>query len=70
MAQFRKMVVTDKGNDLISKIMGGLGVAKFTRFALSSTVYTDAQIPALTSITGVQQTAPVSRSIHSATSRR
>ena len=63
MAQFRKMVVTDKGNDLISKIMGGLGVAKFTRFALSSTVYTDAQIPALTSITGVQQTAPVSRTV-------
>ena len=63
MAQFRKMVVTNKGNDLISKIMGGLGTAKFTRFALSSTVYTDAQIPALTSITGVQQTAPVSRTV-------
>lgn len=63
MAQFRKMIVTNKGNALISKIMGGTATAKFTRFALSSTVYTDAQIPALTSISGVKQTASVSRTV-------
>ena len=63
MAQFRKMIVTNKGNDLISKIMGGTAMAKFTRFALSSTAYADTDIPALTAITGIQQTAPVSRTV-------
>jgi len=61
MAEFRKMILTKQGQDLIAKLISGSSGVKFTRIALSSAVYTDAQIPGLTTISGIQQTAEVSR---------
>lgn len=63
MAEFRKMILTNKGQNLIAKLINGSSGVRFTRLALSSTAYTDAQIPTLTSITGVKQTADVSRTV-------
>ena len=63
MAEFRKMILTNKGQNLIAKLINGSSGVRFTRLALSSTAYTDAQIPTLTSITGVKQTAEVSRTV-------
>ena len=63
MAEFRKMILTDKGRNLIAKLIDGASGVQFTRLALSSTAYSDAQIPDLSSISNVKQTIPVSRTV-------
>ena len=63
MAEFRKMILTDKGRNLIAKLIDGASGVQFTRLALSSTAYSDAQIPGLSSISNVKQTIPVSRTV-------
>lgn len=63
MAEFRKMILTDKGRNLIAKLIDGASGVQFTRLALSSTAYSDAQIPGLSSIGNVKQTIPVSRTV-------
>lgn len=55
------MVLTDRGRNLISKIIAGSSGVVFTKVALSSTAYTDAAIPALTALSGIKQTTEVSR---------
>ena len=52
MAEFRSMVITNKGQALIAKMMAGTATINFTKISLSSTVYTDAQILALTTLSG------------------
>lgn len=61
MAEFRPMVITNKGQALIAKMMSGSGKIEFTKISISETAYTDAQILAMTSIGGVKQTTLVSR---------
>ena len=63
MAEFRSMVITNKGQALIAKMMAGTATINFTKISLSSTVYTDAQILALTTLSGVKQTTGISRII-------
>lgn len=63
MAEFRSMVITNKGQALIAKMMAGTATINFTKISLSSTVYTDAQILALTTLSGVKQTTGISRVI-------
>ena len=61
MAEFRPMVITNKGQALIAKMMSGSGKIEFTKISISETAYSDAQILAMTSIGGVKQTTLVSR---------
>ncbi|MDD3347327.1 hypothetical protein [Oscillibacter sp.] len=61
MAEFRTMIPTNKGRDLIAKIIAGSSGVQFTRVVTSSTVYTDDQIPALTSISNIKQSAAISK---------
>ena len=61
MAEFRSMVITDKGQALIAKMIAGLTNIQFTKISLSSNVYTDAQIQAMTTLGGVKQTTGISR---------
>lgn len=61
MAEFRPMVITNKGQALIAKMMSGSGKIEFTKISISESAYSDAQILAMTSIGGVKQTTLVSR---------
>lgn len=63
MAEFRRMIVTDKGRNLIAKLLDGASGVQFTRLALSSTAYSDSQIPALTSVSNVKQSVSVSKTV-------
>lgn len=61
MAQFRTMILTDRGRDLLAKIVAGSSGVSFTKVSLSSQSYADDGIPALTALDGVEQTVEVSR---------
>ncbi len=61
MAEFRTMVITNKGQALIAKMLAGKGNIEFTKISLSETAYTDAQILALTSLGGVKQTTGIAK---------
>lgn len=55
MAEFRSMVLTNKGRELLSKIIAGQGTMDFTKVSLSSLGYEDADIPDIEDIAGVVQ---------------
>jgi hypothetical protein len=59
--EFSSFVITNKGQALMAKLMQGTGVADFTAIKLSSQTYTAGQLPALTSLSNVKQTAPVTK---------
>lgn len=59
--EFSSFVITNKGQSLMAKLMQGTGVADFKNIRLSSTVYQASQLAALTSLTNVKQTAPVTK---------
>lgn len=61
MAQFRTMILTDRGRDLVAKIVAGSSGVAFTKVGLSSQAYADNSIPALTALSNVKQTVQVSR---------
>lgn len=60
MAEFSRLVLTTNGQALIAKMIAGTSGAKFTKISTSSTQYTLAQLGGLSSLSGIQQTAPVS----------
>lgn len=61
MAEFKKIVITKKGQALMAKMIAGQGNIDFTKVAASETAYTDAQLEGLTSLSGVKQTTLVSK---------
>ena len=63
MSEFRKMIITNKGRNLIAKMINGTSGVQFTKMALSAASYSDEAIPALTSLGSVKQTMPVSQTV-------
>lgn len=61
MAEFSKLVITSKGQALISKVLAGKQGVEFTKICASSTVYTLAQLEGLTSLSNVKQTSLISK---------
>lgn len=61
MAEFSKLVITNKGQALIAKMIAGEGNIDFTKISTSSTQYQLAQLEALTALTGVKQTSLISK---------
>ena len=61
MAEFSKLVITNKGQALIAKMIAGEGNIDFTKISTSSTQYQLAQLEALTSISNVKQTSLISK---------
>lgn len=59
--EFSSFVITNKGQALMAKLMQGTSFCKFTSINLSATVYSDAQIPALSALDDVKQTTPITR---------
>ena len=50
MAEFSKLVITNKGQALLAKMIAGEGSIEFTKVSASSTAYTDEQLEGLTSL--------------------
>nr|DAY41886.1 MAG TPA: tail collar fiber protein [Caudoviricetes sp.] len=61
MAEFSKLVITNKGQALLAKMIAGEGSVEFTKVSASSTAYTDAQLEGLTSLSNVKQTSLISK---------
>lgn len=61
MAEFSKLVITNKGQALLAKMIAGSGNIEFTKVSASSTTYTDAQLEGLTSLSNVKQTSLISK---------
>lgn len=61
MAEFNKLIITNKGQALMAKLIAGTAIVEFTKIKTSTNVYTQAQIPALTNLANIKQTTNVSR---------
>lgn len=61
MAEFSKLVITNKGQALLAKMIAGSGNIEFTKVSASSTTYTDSQLESLTSLSNVKQTSLISK---------
>ena len=61
MAEFSKLVITNKGQALLAKMIAGSGNIEFTKVSASSTAYTDAQLEGLASLSNVKQTSLISK---------
>ena len=61
MAEFSKLVITNKGQALLAKMIAGSGNIEFTKISASSTAYTDAQLEGLASLSNVKQTSLISK---------
>ncbi len=61
MAEFSKLVITNKGQALLAKMIAGSGNIEFTKVSASSTAYTDAQLEGLTSLSNAKQTSLISK---------
>lgn len=61
MVQYSKLITTTKGQALMAKMIGGTTGIEFTKVCASSTVYTESQLPNLTSLSNIKQTSLISK---------
>ena len=61
MAEFKPIVITKKGQALMSKLLAGASNVKFLRIAVSDTDYQDSQLEDLTALSSIKQTADISK---------
>ena len=61
MAEFSKLVITNKGRTLLAKMIAGSSNIEFTKISASSTTYTDTQLEGLTALANVEQTNLISK---------
>ena len=55
MAEFKQLIITDRGQALMAKMLAGTGNVQFTKISVSDTTYTDAQLPGLTALSTSNQ---------------
>ncbi len=60
MAEFTKLLVTDRGSELVMKALQGKGIIRFTRLAASSRQYQEEDIKGLTSLEDIRQQGDIS----------
>lgn len=60
MAEFSKLLVTDKGSALVMKVLQGIGAIHFTRLAASSRKYQEEYIKELVSLEDIKQHGDIS----------
>ena len=61
MSEFRQLIITNKGQALMAKLIAGTANVTFTKVAASSTTYSDSQIPGLTGLSNIKQHVAVSK---------
>lgn len=59
MAEFSRLVITEKGQQLISKIFSGTTGVRFTKISTSSKAYDEAELSKLEALEEIRQTNPV-----------
>ena len=60
MAEFSKLIITDRGQALLAKMMAGSANIRFTKVSTSDTAYEEAQLQGLDALSGVKQTSLIS----------
>lgn len=60
MAEFKRIIITKRGQALMAKLMSGRATLEFTKIGVSSTPYNDSQLENLTSLSNVKQEAQIS----------
>lgn len=63
MAEFKQLIITDRGQALMAKMLAGAGNVQFTKISVSDTTYTDGQLPGLTALSSIKQTTLISKVI-------
>lgn len=61
MAEFKRVIITQKGQALMAKLMAGSGKTHFTAIKVSDSSFNDDQLEGLTSIGNVRQTVEISK---------
>ena len=61
MAEFSKLVITNKGQALIAKMIAGEGSIEFTKIAASSKEYEESGLQEIDSLDEVRQTTLISK---------
>lgn len=61
MSEFRQLIITNKGQSLMAKLIAGKANVTFTKVAASATTYNDSQIPALAALSNIKQQVAVSK---------
>lgn len=61
MAEFNKLVITNKGQSLMAKLIAGTTSIEFTKIGVSTNIYSESQILALTSLSNVKQIGEISK---------
>lgn len=61
--EFKRIVITNDGQNLMADLISGTGTVKFTKIAVSNMVYSDEQLEGLTSLSGIKQEADISKVI-------
>lgn len=63
MAEFKQLIITDRGQALMAKMLAGAGNVQFTKINVSDATYTDGQLPGLTALSSIKQTTLISKVI-------
>lgn len=61
MANYQKVIITQKGQALMTKMMAGVGNVQFLKILTSSQIYTMEQLEGLSSLENIKQTTLVSK---------
>ena len=61
MAEFKRVVITRKGQALMAKLMSGSGTTHFTAIKVSDSSFNEDQLEGLTSIGNIKQTVSISK---------
>lgn len=61
MAEFKQLIITDRGQALMAKILAGTGNVEFTKISVSDATYTDAQLQGLTGLSSIKQSTLISK---------
>lgn len=63
MAEFKQLIITDRGQALMAKMLAGSGNVKFTKISVSDTTYIDSQLTGLTALSSIKQSTLISKVI-------
>lgn len=63
MAEFKQLIITDRGQALMAKMLAGAGNVQFTKISVSDATHTDGQLPGLTALSSIKQTTLISKVI-------
>lgn len=61
MAKFKKLITTNQGREMINNSISTSNFITFTKISSSTSIYTDDEIPKLTSLSNIKQTVDITR---------